>query len=91
MVHLSNVDLSSASESEDDRELSQNHSNRRSNMAAQRAASNNIIRIEMMGEKSKPIRMRQNVDMVVETSMDVLISRTAVADEQKDKSWEEDL
>ena len=60
-------------------------------MAAQRAATNNIIRIEMMGEKSKPIRMRQNVEMVAETSMDVLISRTAASDEQKDKSWEEDL
>ena len=60
-------------------------------MAAQRAATNNIIRIEMMGEKSKPIRMRQNVEMVAETSMDVLISRTAASDEQKYKSWEEDL
>ena len=60
-------------------------------MAAQRAATNNIIRIEMMGEKSKPIRMKQNVEMVAETSMDVLISRTAASDEQKDKSWEEDL
>ena len=60
-------------------------------MAAQRAATNNIIRIEMMGEKSKPIRMRKNVEMVAETSMDVLISRTAASDEQKDKSWEEDL
>ena len=55
MIHLSNVDLESASESEDE---SQYHNNRRSNMAAQRAAANNIIRIEMMGEKSKPIRMR---------------------------------
>ena len=62
MIHLSNVDLSSSGDisSEDERELNQHRSgNRRSNVAAQRSAANNIIRIEMMGEKSKPIRMRQ--------------------------------
>lgn len=49
-IHLSNVDLSSDNE---------DYSNpRRSNRAAQQAAANNIIRIEMVSNKNQQIRAK---------------------------------
>lgn len=59
-------------------------------MAAQRAAASNIIRIEMMGDKNKPVRMRQDVNNMENSpsnsvknndssQIDVLVSRSEIA------------
>ena len=81
MIHLSNVDLSSES-SEEESNASTSH--RRMNTAAQRSAASNIIRIEMMGDKSKPVRTRAQMaenspHQQSHSEVDVLISRSEIA------------